>query len=94
VPYSLRATPTKGSNIMSMTTSELTVRGAGYALLNSMTAAWRAHRRNRVRRVAILDLEGLDDHMLKDMGIARSEIGSVVHGSRSERRLSHDDDQG
>lgn len=79
---------------MSTLTSELSTRGAGSALLESLTAIWRAYRKSGTRRVAIRSLESLDDYMLKDMGITRSEIRSVVQGPQGERRLRHDDIRG
>ena len=43
--------------------------------------AWRALRRWRKHRNAVASMQALDDRMLKDIGIDRSEIDSVVRGS-------------
>ncbi len=53
--------------------------------------AGEAHARRRARRVAASSLRGLSERTLKDIGIHRTEIGSVVHGSSHERMRSHDD---
>lgn len=55
-------------------------------LIENATAAVRAHRTRRERRMAVRHLSELDDNILKDIGIARSEILSVVYGSPAERR--------
>jgi uncharacterized protein YjiS (DUF1127 family) len=36
-------------------------------------------------------LAELDDHILKDIGLSRCEIGSVYFGATNERRRSYDD---
>jgi uncharacterized protein YjiS (DUF1127 family) len=41
---------------------------------------WRAHLRRRFDRQAVASLQALDDRMLADLGIDRSEIPSVVSG--------------
>lgn len=47
--------------------------------------AWRKMRRRRRQVVmAIAELRGLDDFMLKDMGITRGDIVTVVHNGGSE----------
>lgn len=46
------------------------------------------------RRVATQHLASLDDRMLKDIGIGRSEIEGIVHGNNPDhhrRRYSCDD---
>ena len=50
--------------------------------------AWRRLRRWHNNRVAEAHLMSLDDATLKDIGIHRSEIRSVVYGM--ERDRSHD----
>ena len=42
---------------------------------------WHALLRRRRRRQAAVRLRSLDDRMLKDIGIARSEIDSIVRGT-------------
>jgi uncharacterized protein YjiS (DUF1127 family) len=55
--------------------------------------AWRAHWRRRAARATLHILRSLDDRTLKDIGIDRSEIGSVVCGAR-DRRISADGSDG
>ncbi len=75
---------------MSTLTSELFRRGAGSALPIYLTALWRAYRKSGARRVVIRDLESLNDYILRDMGITRYAVRSVVDGPRREEGLSHD----
>jgi len=45
------------------------------AALRSTAAAWQ---RSRRRRAALRELESLDDRMLQDIGVHRSELQSLV----------------
>ncbi len=46
----------------------------------------------RGRRRSVHDLRALDSRILKDIGIDRSEITSIVHGDGYGRRRIHADD--
>jgi len=48
---------------------------ATVAALRNTAAAWQ---RSRRRRAALRELEALDDHVLKDIGVRRSELPSLV----------------
>ncbi len=64
-----------------------TLRDAFAAVMRMMAQA--AHRR-RARRIASASLRGLSDMALKDIGMHRTEIGSVVHGTANERKRSNE----
>ncbi|WEX12009.1 DUF1127 domain-containing protein [Chelativorans sp. AA-79] len=44
--------------------------------------AFRSYRARRAYREAARALEAMDDHLLKDIGIARSQIWSAIKNSR------------
>lgn len=46
---------------------------------------WHTYRAHRDRRAAKAQLKALDDHMLKDIGLDRSEIESVLLDTSRER---------
>jgi uncharacterized protein YjiS (DUF1127 family) len=46
---------------------------------------WRAYARWRERRAAVRELHALDDRMLRDLGISRSEIEWVVWSQEASR---------
>ena len=47
---------------------------------------WVAYWSGRARRAAVLVLHSLDGRTLKDIGIDRSEIESVIYGQPDDRR--------
>ena len=51
--------------------------GANLWILN---ACWEGIARYFVRRAAMESLRELDDHALRDIGLARSQIEAAVHG--------------
>jgi uncharacterized protein YjiS (DUF1127 family) len=46
---------------------------------------WDAYWQRRAKRATVFMLQGLDDRVLSDIGIDRSEIESVVYGSGADR---------
>jgi uncharacterized protein YjiS (DUF1127 family) len=46
---------------------------------------WNAYAAWLAQRAAARELHGLDDRSLKDLGIHRSQIEAVIHGSHSRR---------
>jgi uncharacterized protein YjiS (DUF1127 family) len=48
---------------------------------------WSAYWERRTRLATMSILSSLDDCTLKDLGLHRSEIGSLVYGTRRERRF-------
>jgi uncharacterized protein YjiS (DUF1127 family) len=46
---------------------------------------WAAYRKRRERRIGMSELFALDDNMLKDMGISRSEIIAAVYAEQNSR---------
>jgi uncharacterized protein YjiS (DUF1127 family) len=67
-------------------TGQTTIRVLDHRVIAVVGKWWRAFAQWRERTAAIRELHALDDRSLKDIGINRSEIESVVYG-RDETRL-------
>ena len=52
---------------------------------------WHAFWDRRARRATVEILHSLDDRTLRDIGICRSEIGSVVYGRHGDRRHCYEE---
>ncbi|HEY1243883.1 MAG TPA: DUF1127 domain-containing protein [Hyphomicrobiaceae bacterium] len=60
----------------------------GNKVLDLTRRAWSRYWTRRAAQATVAMLHALDDRALKDIGLDRSEIESVVHStSRRERRL-------
>lgn len=70
---------------MSIHTLEFLAARRSSALAGRILAAYRALQVNRARRMASRTLSAMEDHVLKDIGISRSEIPMVVCGLRPAR---------
>jgi uncharacterized protein YjiS (DUF1127 family) len=60
----------------------------GLRLAHRLKDLWRAFWAHRARRASIVLLSSLDDHTLADIGLARSEIESVVR-EKSRAKLRY-----
>ena len=56
----------------------VTLRAIARALSSALRRALAARERRRMAKAWVAELAQLDDHMLRDLGLDRSEIGSVV----------------
>ena len=60
-------------------------RSPGLALAKVVAGWWSAYRRRRRLNWTVETLQGLDDRTLRDIGLDRSEITSVVHSEGAGR---------
>jgi uncharacterized protein YjiS (DUF1127 family) len=56
------------------------------AALHLLADGWAGYRLRRRRRLAVAELRALDDLHLKDIGLPRGEIESVIYGPDETRR--------
>ena len=56
------------------------------AALHLLADGWAGYRLRRRRRLAVAELRALDDRHLKDIGLPRGEIESVIYGPDETRR--------
>lgn len=76
---------------MSLLTMELRASGRSSRLISKIAAAYRSFRTDRDRRIAYRTLSAMEDHLLKDIGISRSEISAVVYGLTMDADRNQDD---
>ena len=60
--------------------------GAVHQVAARIEWAWATYWSGRAQRATVLMLQSLDGRTLKDIGIDRSEIESVVYGRPDDRR--------
>jgi uncharacterized protein YjiS (DUF1127 family) len=65
---------------MSISTLTVSVETTGGTFLTRLGQAWHAYRSARDRHNGVRALEAMNDELLKDIGITRSQILSAVNG--------------
>jgi uncharacterized protein YjiS (DUF1127 family) len=73
-------------NSQTLTADHNGVASIGQRLSDIGKGLWRAYWRHRAERAAIVQLHALQDYVLHDIGIDRSEIESVVRTRSRGRR--------
>jgi len=63
---------------------------AGQNLAARAQGLWQAYWEYQARRATVLMLEALDDRVLKDIGLGRSEIRPAVFGGEAARARPYD----
>ena len=61
------------------------VSGPARALFAGVSNFWRRVRTHQRRRLAIAQLSALDDHLLSDIGLDRTDIAAAVDGLLSDQ---------
>lgn len=64
------------------------IRQIGGAARRLTLAGWRRYQLRRRRRLAAIRLHGMDDRMLKDIGLNRGDIDYVVSGTVDPTRIA------
>jgi len=75
---------------------QVAVAGRGLATLtvgaaDRIARAWRGYWQHRAKRATVELLHSLDDRTLRDIGVSRCEITSVVYGRAGDRTRSYDE---
>ena len=65
-----------------------------WSLVGKIWAGYKAFIVRRQHQLAARALSGLSDQMLKDMGIARSEIHALVRSQADDQRCGDEDNAG
>jgi uncharacterized protein YjiS (DUF1127 family) len=74
--------------------STASTRTRARSLAGNIWAGYKAYLLRRQHQLAARALSGLSDHMLKDMGIARSEIHALVRSRPDDERWGDEDNAG
>jgi len=59
------------------------------AIARFLKREWTAYLTHRAKRATVRILRDLDDATLRDIGLGRSEVESVVYGTAGDRRLRY-----